>query len=432
MRELGIWMDGQRIGTLDGTDSRNLQISYAESWASNPSSTPLSVSMPLASPVHSGKTVHAYLWGLLPDNEQVITRWAKSFQCSPQDVFGLLQGVGADVAGAARYQRIDAGLSSEPIETDGFEQLDENGVAELLRSLTNDSTAWHARIRSHWSLAGAQSKFALCFDDITQSWSIPTGRNPTTHIFKPAIAGLRFHDLNEHLCLTAAARLGLPTAISNIARFGSERALVVTRYDRMRVAGIVERIHQEDFCQALGVPPEKKYQADGGPSLEDLVTLLREVEIKSADDDVNTLVRAAAFNWLILGTDAHAKNYSLLLSGRQVRLARLYDLASAAPYGEHTKKLRMSQKIGRDYRPTEISSLHWERLALSARIDSDQLLRDITTMATRLPEVLNEILAPLASSVLTDDERKAAEHIVESIRSWATSRLTKLGSATTN
>jgi hypothetical protein len=93
--------------------------------------------------------------------------------------------------------------------------------------------------------------------------------------------------------------------------------------------------------------------------------------------------------------------------------------------------LGMSQKIGREYRPTEISSLHWERLALSARIDSDQLIRDITTMATRLPEVLNEILAPLASSVLTDDERKAAEHIVESIRSWATSRLTKLGSATT-
>jgi serine/threonine-protein kinase HipA len=424
MRELAICMDGRQLGTLDGSDSRNLQIAYDESWRTASHSTPLSISMPLATPVHSGKTVSAYLWGLLPDNEQVIARWAKNFQCSPRDVFGLIQGVGSDVAGAARYVSVE----SNPLdaETDGYERLDEGGLAELLRSLRSDSTAWHARIRSHWSLAGAQSKFALSYDHETESWSVPTGRNATTQIIKPAIAGLKFHDLNEHLCLAAAARLGLHTAASTLQRFGDERALVVERYDRMRTNGIVERIHQEDFCQALGVHPDQKYQADGGPSLEDLVSLLREVEVRPADDDINTLVRAAAFNWLILGTDAHAKNYSLLLSGRQVRLAPLYDLASAAPYGEHPKKLRMSQKIGRDYRPTEISSLHWERLAETARIDSDRLLHDIASMATRLPELLREILAPLTDSLLTEDESKAATHIVEAIGSWATSRLGKL------
>jgi serine/threonine-protein kinase HipA len=427
MRELAIWMDGQQLGTLDGSDSRNLHIAYDESWRTASHSTPLSISMPLATPVHSGKTLSAYLWGLLPDNEQVIARWAKNFQCSPRDVFGLIQGVGSDVAGAARYERLESDLLDA--ETDGYERLDESGLAELLRSLRSDSTAWHAHIRSHWSLAGAQSKFALSYDDKTESWSIPTGRNATTHIIKPAIAGLKFHDLNEHLCLAAAARLGLHTATSTLQRFGDERALVVERYDRMRVNGIVERIHQEDFCQALGVEPNKKYQADGGPSLDDLVSLLREVEVRPADDDINTLVRAAAFNWLILGTDAHAKNYSLLLSGRQVRLAPLYDLASAAPYNEHPKKLRMSQKIGRDYRPTEISSLHWERLAETARIDSDRLLHDIAAMAFRLPQLLQEILAPLTDSILTEEESKAATHIVEAIGSWATSRLPKLPSS---
>jgi serine/threonine-protein kinase HipA len=428
MRELAIWMDGRQLGTLDGSDSRNLQIAYDESWRTGSDSTPLSISMPLAMPVHSGKTVSAYLWGLLPDNEQVIARWAKNFQCSPRDVFGLIQGVGSDVAGAARYERVESNLLDA--DTDGYERLDESGLAELLRTLRSDSTAWHARIRSHWSLAGAQSKFALSYDGETESWSIPTGRNATTHIIKPAIAGLKFHDLNEHLCLAAAARLGLHTATSTLQRFGDERALVVKRYDRMRVNGVVERIHQEDFCQALGVPPDQKYQADGGPSLEDLVSLLREVEVRPADDDINTLVRAAAFNWLILGTDAHAKNYSLLLSGRQVRLAPLYDLASAAPYGEHPKKLRMSQKIGRDYRPTEISSLHWERLAETARIDSDRLLQDIASMATHLPELLREILAPLTESILTEQESKAATHIINSIGSWATSRLTRLPDTT--
>ncbi len=429
MRELAIWMDGRRLGTLDGSDSRNLQIAYDESWTSGEDSTPLSISMPLATPVHSGKTVSAYLWGLLPNNEQVISRWAKNFQCSSRDVFGLIQGVGNDVAGAARYQRLDSDHVGRK-KTDGYEHLDESAIAELLQSLRNDPTAWHARIRSHWSLAGAQSKFALSYDDATQSWAIPAGRNATTHIIKPAIAGLRFHDLNEHLCLAAAAGLGLRTATSTLQRFGEERALVVKRYDRMRVNGIAERIHQEDFCQALGVPPEKKYQADGGPSLEDLVSLLREVEVRPADVDINTLIRAAAFNWLILGTDAHAKNYSLLLSGRQVRFAPLYDLASAAPYGEHPKKLRMSQKIGRDYRPTEISSLHWERLAETARIDSDRLLHDIASMATRLPDLLSEILAPLTESILTEEEAKAATHIIDSIGSWATSRLTRLPAIT--
>jgi serine/threonine-protein kinase HipA len=231
--------------------------------------------------------------------------------------------------------------------------------------LRTDASLWHPNARGRWSLAGAQAKIALAFDHINNSWVHPGGGAPTTHILKPALAGLDHHDLNEHLCLTAARLLGIPAATTIVRRFGTETVLVVERYDRLRRDGTVRRIHQEDFCQALGIHPERKYQADGGPGVEDMANLLRDVTTGSADNEVTALVRAVAYNWLILGTDAHAKNFSLLLSGPSVRFAPLYDVASAAPYGDHPRKLRMAQNIGGEYRPTAIEPRHWSRLAAS-------------------------------------------------------------------
>jgi len=209
------------------------------------------------------------------------------------------------------------------------EPVSNDEVAALLRGLRRDSGAWHPNAQSGWSLAGAQPKLALAYDELTRGWAIPSGSRATTHILKPAIVGLDDHDLNEHLCLAAARALGLRAADSKVVRFGSEQALVVRRYDRPLIDGVVVRVHQEDFCQALGVHPQRKYQSDGGPTVDDLVGVLGSAG--SQRDDIGHLLRAVAYNWLILCTDAHAKNYSLLLSGRQVRLAPLYDLASAPP-----------------------------------------------------------------------------------------------------
>lgn len=145
---------------------------------------------------------------------------------------------------------------------------------------------------------------------------------------KPAIGGLDDFDINEHLCLAAARRMGLIAAKTSIRTFEAERALVVERFDRIiEDSGAVVRVHQEDLCQALSVHPDRKYEVDGGPGAEQLGRLIREV---AGDRDVARFFDALVYSWLVLATDGHAKNYSLLLSGHQVRLAPLYDVASAS------------------------------------------------------------------------------------------------------
>jgi serine/threonine-protein kinase HipA len=421
MAELDIWMGDERVGVLDGRDRRNLAVVYDDGWVEDPRATPLSVSMPLAARRHSGARVAAYLWGLLPDNDRVLARWATAYQCPATDVFGLLEGVGADVAGAARF--LPPGLSPTERAAGRIEPLTEADVADLLRAIRVDTTAWHPGARGRWSLAGAQAKIALAQDERTGRWGIPWGMAPTTHIIKPAIAGLDHHDLNEHLCLATAARLGLHVAESRVRRFAGEQALVVTRYDRLRRDGAVTRIHQEDCCQALGVHPERKYQADGGPGIEDVATMLREVEIRSADADITALVDAAAFNWLVLGTDAHAKNTSLLLSGRQVRLAPLYDIASAAPYGDHPRKLRLAQKVGGEYRPTVIGPRHWDRLARAVRADPDRLHARIVGLADRLPDTLEAAIAEVELGAV---ERRAAHRMLDAVSAWTAACRSKM------
>ena len=412
--ELDIWMGGARIGLLDGSDRRNLRLIYDDHWVEQSGSTPISVSMPLAGRSYSGQRVAAYLWGLLPDNDRVLERWASAYQCSATDVFGLLRALGNDVAGAAQY--VTPGAPAEETTLGQIDPLTEIEVAEILRGLRADATAWHPNTRGRWSLAGAQAKLALAHDELTGTWGIPSGASPTTHILKPAIAGLAGHDLNEHLCLAAAGRLGLRVAQSRVLRFGEESALVVARFDRIWRDGAIMRIHQEDCCQALGVHPARKYQVEGGPSIEDIAGLLRDVEIGGADADVDALVRAAAFNWLVLGTDAHGKNYSLLLSGRQARLAPLYDLASAAPYGEHPKRLKLAQKVGGEYRPAFIARRHWEQLAITVGVDAERLCVNITEMAVCLPDALNEAIGAAGDAVGGSD---GAQKLLDSVAAWA-------------
>src|SRR5262249_2084174 len=157
-------------------------------------------------------------------------------------------------------------------------------------------------------------------------WGVPSGRTPTTHILKPPMPELNGHVENEHFCLALARELGLPAAASDVRRFDKEIAIVVERYDRVQIRGRLTRVHQEDICQRLGVRPARKYESEGGPGIRGIAELLR-THSSARDDDLATFLDAIAFNWLIAGSDAHAKNYSILLAGGgQVRLAPLYDL----------------------------------------------------------------------------------------------------------
>ncbi len=132
---------------------------------------------------------------------------------------------------------------------------------------------------------------------------------------------------------------------------------------------------------------------------------------------------ALVYNWLVLATDGHAKNYSLLLSGHQVRLAPLYDIASALPHLDHPRKARMAQKIGGEYRPAFIQRRHWERMARSLGLGSDEAHARITALAERLPDALRDAAS---ESHLTVDEQRISDAIRDQISSWATARVDEL------
>jgi serine/threonine-protein kinase HipA len=346
---LTVIADDMVAGSVARMPGGRLQFSYDEEYAARPTATPLSLSMPLAQPTHPDSVITPWLWGLLPDDPSVLMRWARHFQLSRAVPFDLLgTPIGLDCPGAVRFTQPDR--TGQVMRGAGWIiWLTEDDVARLLRELGRDSTSWlGVGSTGQFSLAGAQAKTALLYQD--GRWGIPSGPTPTTHILKPAIAGLDGHDLNEHLCLDAARRCGLPAVRSRIARFGDQSAIVVDRYDRFPSGDGFGRIHQEDLCQALAVPPTRKYQNEGGPGPSGIADLFRRsMPTRVAEQAVRGFADALIWNWLIGGTDAHAKNYSLLLSQGEARLAPLYDIASALPYSEHEKKLRLAMKIGGDY-----------------------------------------------------------------------------------
>jgi serine/threonine-protein kinase HipA len=403
---LMIVIDGRRAGAVtEGTDGR-LTLTYDDAWRASAAATPVSLSMPLARRTHDDPTVRAFLWGLLPDNEQVLERWARTYQVSARNPFALLRHVGEDCAGAVqltRQDRVEALLAGDG----GVKLVDEEEIAERIRILRRDPAAWHLSDTGQFSLAGAQAKTALYFDPTTKHWGDPWGAVPTTHILKPAVTGFDDHDLNEHLCLETAHHLGLPAAPSRVASFNGERVIVVERYDRIpRQDATVARVHQEDLCQALGLPPTAKYQNDGGPSPEQIISLLRQ-EIRptrAAGDNIGRFVDALAFNWIIAGTDAHAKNYSVLLAGPQVRLAPMYDVASALPYDDmYLPKLRMAMRIGGEYRIERISGRHWRRFATENGLDPDATVARIDELAARTPASLAKSAQAAAVQALGSD-----------------------------
>ncbi len=380
---------GVKMGLVEQAARDRLRFTYDDEWRAARASFPLSLSMPLAAAEHGNSAIEPYLWGLLPDNELVLDAWAKRFQISARDVFALISHVGEDCAGAAQFVRPERANDFFHQRKPRVEWLSEADVAARLLALRHDPTAWRAlRDTGQFSLAGAQAKTALFFD--AGRWGVPSGRTPTTHILKPPTLAFDGHAENEFFCLRLARRLGLPAADAEVMRFEGDTAIVVERYDRVRVDGTVVRVHQEDICQAIGLPPTKKYENEGGPGVRATVDFIRDVSSARADD-LATFLGAIIFNWLIAGTDAHAKNYSLLIgSGGRVRLAPLYDVASALPYDAlNQQKLKSAMKIGGEYLLKNISVRHWRKLAAETRFSEDAVIDQARVMARAMPDEAN-------------------------------------------
>ncbi|MEV6844312.1 HipA domain-containing protein [Actinoplanes sp. NPDC051411] len=418
-RTLVAVLGGVRIGTLTQSAGGKLTFSYDHDYRQSPDAMPLSLSMPLSAADHDGPEVRAFCRGLLPDNDGVLERWGRDFHVSAGNPFALLNHVGEDCAGAVQFVGPDrlrvmlAGLGS-------VEPLTEEQVAGRLRALRRDSSAWHLSSGGQFSLAGAQAKTALHWDAISGQWGDPSGVVPTTHILKPAITGFDDHDLNEHLCLRAARLAGLRTASTSVRSFAGERAIVIERYDRRSgPRGSVVRVHQEDICQSLGVLPTTKYQNEGGPSPEQIVALIRRAvgPPTVAETEVGRFVDALALNWLIAGTDAHAKNYSLLITAWQVRLAPLYDVASILPYDDvHLPKLRLAMRIGTEYRVTAITGRRWATFAERNGLDPERVVARVGELAALLPGAFRKAAADDDVVALDSDlpamlADRVAEHV---------------------
>lgn len=388
-RELVVILGAKVAGTVTRLPGGRLRFDYDNAYRSRAEATPLSVSMPVEVATHPDQVITPWLWGLLPDSDAVLARWARQFQVSASSPLALLSTpIGRDCAGAVRFagpDEVDQALG-QPGE---ISWLTDDQVAERLRDLRNDSTAWLGRgFTGQFSLAGAQSKTALLRRN--GRWGVPSGSTPTTHILKPAIAGLDDHDLNEHLCLDAARRAGLLAVRTQVTCFGDETAVVVERYNRRLNGHDIARTHQEDVCQALSVPPSGKYQNEGGPGPRDVAGLLRQLLPPGAAYATTwRFADALIWNWLIAGTDAHAKNYSILLAGKDIRLAPLYDISSALPYGVNERRLRLAMKVGGDYGVFP-SRNTWPRAALDLQLPEEQLVDRVRELAIRAPDAFAE------------------------------------------
>jgi serine/threonine-protein kinase HipA len=378
--------DGEEIGRIERRSGR-LTFTYADSWRQSPGSYPLSLSMPLHLAEHAHARIEAFLWGLLPDNPRVLENWGSRFQVSARNPFALIARVGEDCAGAVQFVRPErlGRMRTEPASAE-ITWLSEDDIAQRLQDLKQDHSAWRlARDTGQFSLAGAQPKTALLFRD--GRWGVPSGRTPTTHILKPPTGEWDGHAENEHFCLELASAAGCIAATTQVQRFKEEVAIVIERYDRYVAGASLMRRHQEDMCQALGLPPSAKYQSEGGPSMRDIGGLLA-TSSSAGMEDARRFIQAVAFNWLIAGTDAHAKNYSILIGARgAVRFAPLYDVASILPYPNiYVPKLKMAMKIGGHYHLRMIGLRQWQRVAAEVRIDQDEMIAGLRAMAAQLPD----------------------------------------------
>ena len=387
-RTLDVYLNSDLVGRLIQDDGGQMVFKYAEAWLNKSGATPLSQSLPLRKERFNRKESRGFFGGILPEeNKREII--AGNLGISPRNDYAMLEQIGGECAGAVTF--IPAGQSL-PEHTYGYRKLSPAELAAILRELPKRPLlAGDEGIRL--SLAGAQDKVALRIEG--DEISLPLGGAPSTHILKPAVERFVGVVFNEALCMKLAAAVGLPTAKVDTRTVDGMEYLLVERYDRTHRQGsggelVLERLHQEDFCQAQGIVSEMKYQKEGGPSLKQCFGLLREVS-SAPVIDLARLLDAVIFNFLVGNNDAHGKNYSLLYQhisteDQGIRLAPLYDIVSTMYYPDLSRTMAM--KIGNEYSCEKVTPADFAQLAEEARLAKPLVKR-------RVPELADTVLAAL-------------------------------------
>lgn len=370
---LGLWMNGERVGTWRVTAGGEHELHYDPSWLESAHGRPVSLSMPLRPPgaPYKGAVVRNYFENLLPENRQVRERIARRFG-APTDAFGLLQQIGRDCVGAIQLMPDDAepqavfSIRSHPMSARDVEKHLDAITQGTGRGTTQDD-------EFRFSLAGAQEKTALLRHE--RRWRQPLGSTPTTHILKlpmgqaPGGLDLSTSVENEWLCMRLLRAFGIPTAGATMNKFGKYRVLCVERFDRKlsEDGKWLMRLPMEDFAQVHGIAPEQKYESDGGPGIRSIMDHLGGSAAR--DEDRRDFFRTQLLYWMLAAIDAHAKNFSIFIGPRgSYRLAPRYDVLSAYPVigkaagqlSPHKVSMAMAVWRGnRHYRWAEIKRKHF-------------------------------------------------------------------------
>lgn len=355
-RTLSVLWDDVVVGALQENQHGQMRFTYAADWLADASRPAISFSLPKQEQPFKQRQCRPFFAGLLPEESQreVI---AGALGISRGNDFAFLEALGGDVAGALSLWP-EGDVPPKPERTGTPRPLSDDELLELLDTLPKRPLL-AGREGLRLSLAGAQTKLPVVLSD--DRVALPAPGQPTTHILKPAIMRFPHTTENEALVMTLASAVGLPVAPVAARTVGRQSYILVTRYDRRLDAnGQALRLHQEDFCQALGIPPERKYAAEGGPTFKTGFDLLRRATTRPAGA-VLAFLDAAVFNLIVGNADAHGKNFSLLYRGAAVSLAPFYDLLSTVAYPDLSPNLAM--KIAKRATLEEIGPTTWTAFA---------------------------------------------------------------------
>ncbi len=409
---LSVALNGRPVGVLDRAANGAISFVYDKEWlADERRAIPVSLSLPLRQERYSGAEVSAFFDNLLPDNDQIRRKVAEKVGAEGTDAFSLLNKIGRDCVGALQF--VPEGGEITPPGPPECAPLSDADVADIIRNLATSPLGIRpdGERELRISIAGAQEKTALLWDN---GWCLPKGTTPTTHILKPELGKLpngldmTLSVENEHFCLTLCRELGLDVAQSQIVTFDDVRVLAVERFDRLKASdGRLLRVPQEDFCQALSVPPTIKYNSDGGPGIRECLNLLNGSDY--AEEDRLAFLKAQIVFWLIGAPDGHAKNFSLFLTpGGRYRMTPLYDIMSTQPnYAAkqlQRKEFRLAMAVGdkRHYHIDEIMPRHFLQNAKAAGVAEAKVEEVVATLAKSVDAALERTVQAMPNVFSAD------------------------------
>jgi len=353
MKKLQVFLNNRPVGTLGSDKKRGFVFQYHRKYLGTPDAHPLSLSLPLREAPFGEASARPFFSNLLPEGD-IRTVIARFVSVSEKNDMALLEKIGGECAGAVSVLPEGVVLDTKG----GYSRISQDELDSMTEKDTGRPLLIH-RKELRLSLAGAQDKLPVFIKD--GEYFLPTGNMPSSHIIKPPNRYFEGTVQNEAFCMRLARAAGIPVPGCYIWKSEKNVAYVVERYDRARDADQnVSRIHQEDFCQAMGYLPDQKYESEGGPGLSGCFSLLQKFGTQPIADRKN-FIAWVIFNFLIGNADAHAKNISLLFRHGKTCLAPFYDLMSTLVYPELSQK--MSMKIGKENRYKRTRKRHWERFA---------------------------------------------------------------------